>query len=123
MTNVSNLVKTLKLELSTFKASFLNNHLEVTEKSFGKSRDSIHLAHRLKAAESDFNIKVEKIAKTISKKGLNVESLNIERINLSSQDVEFYMTSEDSVLHARVIYVYSTIKSPHFRFITTVKKK
>jgi hypothetical protein len=120
---MTNLVKVLKLELSTFKESFLNNHLQITEKSFGRSGDSVLLAHRLKMAESDFNIKVEKIAKTISKKGLNVESLNIERINLSSQDVEFYMTSEDSILHARVIYVYSTIKSPHFRFITTVKKK
>jgi uncharacterized membrane protein len=87
------------------------------------TRQSILALEVMKEADSNFNTKIDKVAEKVVKGGLSYLGLRLEMINDIGMDLEFLIHDDNSEVHARVIFANGEIKAPHFRFITTKRKR
>lgn len=49
--------------------------------------------------------------------------LKVEEVNNAGDELSFLITNDERAIHARAIFVNGAIKAPHYRFITTERKK
>jgi uncharacterized coiled-coil DUF342 family protein len=74
------------------------------------------------AAKKSYDNKVERLVTLLIQEGFSNGSYKVVDIHAIGSLLEFLITKSDKEVHARLIWVNCTEKTPHFRFITTTRR-
>lgn len=75
-------------------------------------------------ADKSFNLKLSNLVSKCIEFGIESRFMKIEKIGSGSMNDFSILISDSKIeIHARFIFVYGDIQSPHFRFITTKRNK
>lgn len=77
----------------------------------------------LVSSKKSFDEKVDRLVILLVSEGFGYAKYNVESIKSRTSKLEFLISKDDKEVHARLIWVDAVEKTPHFRFITTTRKK
>lgn len=72
-------------------------------------------------AKQSYDEKVERLVTLLIQEGFSNSTYKVQDINTAGGHLEFLISKSDKEVHARLIWVNCTEKTPHFRFITTTR--
>jgi len=77
----------------------------------------------LNSSKRNYDEKVNRLAKLLVEEGFGYSKYKVEEIRNQGSRLEFLISNEIKEIHARLIWVDAVEVAPHFRFITTTRKK
>jgi hypothetical protein len=73
------------------------------------------------ATKKLYDDKVERLVTLLIQEGFANSKYQVQDVNTAGGHLEFLISKSDKEIHARLIWVNCTEKTPHFRFITTTR--
>lgn len=77
----------------------------------------------LNSAKASYDMKINKLVQKLVEEGFGYAHYKIEELKDAGSRFSFLISKEDKEVHARLIWVDGVEVAPHFRFITTIRKK
>ena len=77
----------------------------------------------MQEAAEGYAVKFAKLVSKVADVVDSLEGLKVETIRNNGMELEFLISNYEIEVHARAIFVNGAIKAPHYRFITTTRRK
>ena len=126
-TRIHNLKKengqTYKVEGKWAHTKTIDNTSKIERLKIELSRDMILTLKFVNEASEGYNVKIEKLIEKLVKANIDIYKLKVEKMGDVGSEFAFLISDEKVEVHARVIFANGSINAPHFRFITTQRKK
>lgn len=75
------------------------------------------------SSKKSYDEKVNRLVETLVSENFGYSRYNVEELRDRSSRFEFLISNNEKECHARLIWVDAVEVAPHFRFITTTRKK
>jgi len=121
--NISQVSEAIAPIFDNFKEQYVKNYVEFNNIGKTYQWQSVNANQLMDSANRMFKMKLKNVAEKIIKKGFDFQNIDLNSANINGGELTFKITNETQIIDARVVYVYCTKKAPHYRFITTIRKK
>ena len=115
--------KPFKTEGRFAHSGITNNTSKIERLETELKRDSLLTLEFINEANEGYNNKIQKLIEKLVKAEIDVYQLRVEKIGDVGSDFAFLVSDDKVEVHARVIFANGCVNAPHFRFITTQRKK